>query len=346
MASSSRLIGFSTGALAKGDFRRALNILEARHIRAIELSALREDELPDLMGSISQLELSSFKYISVHTPTKLNCMSERDVVDYLKIAVALKFPVVIHPDIIGNPEIWRGSLRGLLLIENMDKRKAYGRTAEELAQIFERLPEAGFCCDVAHAAQVDPTMTEAAQMLRRFGHRLRQIHASGVSTSSGHGCMSVASSFSISRISHLIPDTVPIILESPVNEEAVTEEIRFAGTAFDPWLNRLRAEIDDVFNLKIPTLRKRQVANFLAELHQTGIRLNDFSNVIQRLPSGGAYKPGDAMLSSRDLFARLSETEKNELRDYLTLRIKEILVDFPELIKDFAAQFEDFVPQR
>jgi hypothetical protein len=123
----------------------------------------------------------------------------------------------------------------------------------------------------------------------------------------------------------------------------VLEEIRFAGTAFDPWLNRLRAEIDDVFNLKIPTLRKRQAANFLSELCQTGTRLNDFDNVIQRLPSGGAYKPGDTMLSSRDLFARLSESEKKELRDYLALRIKEILVDFPELTRDFAAQFEDFI---
>ena len=44
-----RLIGFSTGALARNDFRRALQMLAERHVRAVELSALRQDELIPLV---------------------------------------------------------------------------------------------------------------------------------------------------------------------------------------------------------------------------------------------------------------------------------------------------------
>ena len=44
-----RLIGFSTGALARNDFRRALQMLAERRVRAVELSALRQDELMPLV---------------------------------------------------------------------------------------------------------------------------------------------------------------------------------------------------------------------------------------------------------------------------------------------------------
>jgi hypothetical protein len=44
-----RPIGFSTGALAKGDFRRGLDLQRRSGISAIELSALRDHELPHLL---------------------------------------------------------------------------------------------------------------------------------------------------------------------------------------------------------------------------------------------------------------------------------------------------------
>jgi hypothetical protein len=43
------LFGFSTGALAPGDFRRALELLRGVDADAVELSTLREQELPSLM---------------------------------------------------------------------------------------------------------------------------------------------------------------------------------------------------------------------------------------------------------------------------------------------------------
>jgi hypothetical protein len=52
-----RSIGFSTGALALGDFRRGLTLLAGRGVRAVELSALREAELPGLMAALDELDL-------------------------------------------------------------------------------------------------------------------------------------------------------------------------------------------------------------------------------------------------------------------------------------------------
>ena len=65
-----RDIGFSTGALALGDFRSALHMLEGHNCPAVELSALREAELPGLMDALADLDLGRFKYISVHAPSK------------------------------------------------------------------------------------------------------------------------------------------------------------------------------------------------------------------------------------------------------------------------------------
>ena len=68
-------IGFSTGALALGDFRAALGMLEAHSCKVLELSALRETELPTLMDSLDRLDLSPFDYISVHAPSRLRTVS-------------------------------------------------------------------------------------------------------------------------------------------------------------------------------------------------------------------------------------------------------------------------------
>jgi hypothetical protein len=63
------LFGFSTGALALGDFRRALRLLQSVDADAVELSALRETELPDLMQAAGDLDLGQFQYVAVHAPS-------------------------------------------------------------------------------------------------------------------------------------------------------------------------------------------------------------------------------------------------------------------------------------
>ncbi len=262
MPYSDRIIGFSTGAIAKGDFRRALAALRRASVKAVELSALREDELPELSRSLPRLDLEGFEYVSVHAPSKFSRLTQQDVIDLLGIAAAHAFPIVVHPDTIESPQPWK-PFAHLLTIENMDKRKPIGRTSAELQALFEQLPEARLCFDVAHARQIDPTMVESTQILRDFKDRICEVHASGLTARSTHGPISTAASFAYSSLAHLIPSTIPIILESPVDERLISREINFAADAFSPWLEQLRSDIEDVFDLRVATLRKTQIEHFL-----------------------------------------------------------------------------------
>jgi hypothetical protein len=113
----------------------------------------------------------------------------------------------------------------------MDKRKPIGRTAQELASIFQKLPEATLCFDIGHARQVDPTMTESYLILRQFGPRLRQVHVSEVNTRSKHDVLSYASILAFQEVADLIPLEVPLILETPLIESEMQSEIEKVDSA-------------------------------------------------------------------------------------------------------------------
>lgn len=225
-------IGFSTGSLALGDFRTAISMLKGKDVNAIELSALREEELGDLINSIDTLKLGQFKHISFHAPSKLISLSEEELIGSLLPIAQRGWAIIVHPDIIQKPSKWR-VLGECLCIENMDKRKPIGRTAENLERIFDSLPNASFCLDLAHARQVDPTMMEAYLMLKKFGHRLSQLHVSDVNSQSLHESLNVDALFAYKRISKFIPKDIPVIIESPVTEDKIKLEIVLASYILD-----------------------------------------------------------------------------------------------------------------
>ena len=113
----------------------------------------------------------------------------------------------------------------MLCVENMDKRKPIGRTARELDQIFKQLPDASLCFDIGHARQCDSTMTEAYLILKEFGSKLRQVHVSEVNTASKHDPLSYGSVIAFREVAHLIPDAVPLILETPVELACMAAEM-------------------------------------------------------------------------------------------------------------------------
>jgi hypothetical protein len=224
------LIGFSTGALAFGDFPRALRMLRGKSVNAVELSALRQQELPHLAAAAGSLDLDQYQYVSVHAPSRFREDEEFEVVQLLNQFVPYRWPIILHPDAIYNVGLW-AQFGDLLCIENMDKRKAVGRTVTELQPFFASLPNARFCFDIAHARQVDSSMTEAYMLLKAFGDRLRQIHISEVNTSSKHDRISNGAVRTFKDVSHLIPPTVPIILETPVGEGDIEEQLKRASAS-------------------------------------------------------------------------------------------------------------------
>jgi hypothetical protein len=217
-------IGFSTGALAKGDFERGLHVQrEVARIDAVELSALRDHELPALVSAIPRLDLRKFEYVSFHAPSTLTVLDEAVAFEMLH-SLPETWPIVAHPDLLQTPSLWR-RLGNRLCLENMDHRKTTGRTVAELRVMFETFPEATFCLDIGHARQIDPTMASAILMLQEFGSRLRELHVSEVGPRGEHLPLGATTRVAFARITHLIARDCPLIIESIISPEEIESEL-------------------------------------------------------------------------------------------------------------------------
>lgn len=227
-----RSVGFSTGALALDDFLSALDMLQGKGTDAIELSALRERELIPLVDALPSLDLRAFKHISFHVPSSMSAGFEAVATRKLQEVANRGWLIVVHPDVIDRFDQW-AAFGDRLCIENMDKRKPVGQTADQLESIFDKLPNASFCMDLGHARQVDPTMTEAFLILRRFRSKLKQLHISEVNSDSRHGELTLEACMAFRKIAEMIPNDIPAILESRVPSPDINREIKLVRLILD-----------------------------------------------------------------------------------------------------------------
>jgi hypothetical protein len=209
-------VGPSTGYMA-GDYGRWPVLLEqavATSTLAVELSALSESELPSLVALLDEAQVLPFLFVSVHAPTKQRRLPERELVAMLQRLAPRVDAIVVHPDTIEEPAAYR-ALGSALAIENMDRRKAIGRTAAELDDLFELLPDAGLCFDVPHAASIDPSLDEAREILDAHGARLRHVHLSSLDADCHHRPLTMADEERFGELLDRCRD-VPWILEAPL----------------------------------------------------------------------------------------------------------------------------------
>jgi hypothetical protein len=207
-----QLIGFSTGAIALDNFEGALNLLKQTSMSAVELSALRLPELPILVAALPLIDLEKFRYVAMHAPSRFSPEEEIGVTELLK-AVPKQINIIIHPDTIHDVGNW-SAFGAQLAIENMDRRKPFGRSAEELGHWFDVLPESRLCLDLAHAHQFDRTMTEAYRILRSYKDRVCQIHVSELDSAGHHFPLSFGSIKAFAEVASMIPQAAAIIIES------------------------------------------------------------------------------------------------------------------------------------
>jgi hypothetical protein len=217
-------VGFSTGAIGRSDVRAAFGMLSRHRTDAIELSALRIDELAPLVSDLPTFPLDGYGYIAVHAPSAFSRAQERHVARALRPIAERGWQVVVHPDTLHDMGVW-AEFGSTLCVENMDRRKPVGRTAAEMRAVFNRLPEASFCLDLAHARQCDPSMGEAVRLLHDFGERITQVHLSELNEQSRHVRLSEAAAVDFERLAPLIPLHVPIIIESPVQAFEMAAEL-------------------------------------------------------------------------------------------------------------------------
>ena len=72
-----RPIGFSTGAIARGDFRLAVQRMRDCGLDVIELSALRIGELAPLLRALPTIDLAAFQFVSIHAPSRFEQSVDR-----------------------------------------------------------------------------------------------------------------------------------------------------------------------------------------------------------------------------------------------------------------------------
>lgn len=211
----------------------ALTILRATQLQCLELSALRISELEPLIAALPYIDISVYSYVSFHAPSNFSREEEAWVAERLYMGIPEQWPIILHPDTIFDFRHWtRFGKR--LAIENMDRRKPIGRSAQELGEIFNCLPEASLCFDVGHARQYDASMTEAFLILSRFAGKLVQIHISEVNSASQHDPISHGAQLAFQQVAAMIPDWVPVIIESRVAAAQIPKEALQAAKALVP----------------------------------------------------------------------------------------------------------------
>jgi hypothetical protein len=230
-------VGFSTGALERGDFRKALGWMSDHEMRTVELSALRFDELEPLIRRLDKIDVSdsNFDYVSFHAPSYFSPDQEERVIELLQPVKERNWNIVVHPDVLFTPERWSCFGRNLL-IENMDRRKPVGRNSRELSWFFDVLPEAQFCLDLAHARQIDPTLMVLKRLASDFKDRIAEIHISELDPYCKHVPMSNWAILDYQQITCDLDPFIPVIIESMLDgdlESIRMEEFYFAIEAME-----------------------------------------------------------------------------------------------------------------
>ena len=211
-------MGFSTGALERGNFQKAVSWMIAHHIHAVELSALRFEELQPLVESLSHLQLKSFQYVSFHAPSSFEKSKESQVISLLQPVKKQGWNIIVHPDVIYTPSLW-AVFGEHLLIENMDRRKPIGRTSDELKDLFKQLPKARLCLDVAHARQLDTTLMLLWHIVHTFADRIGEVHISELDSRCRHQPMSRGAMMDYQQVLGRATRGIPVIVESMLDAD-------------------------------------------------------------------------------------------------------------------------------
>lgn len=179
-------LGIATGAYVdeRDDWPAAVARARREGWTSVELTAIRVERLHALVELLAHEPglLDPFERVSLHAPAREYGDDPERVMEALR---RIPYDIVLHPDVYRD-QGWVRDLASRAVFENMDAVKHFGRGAADLAEVFRSFPDAGLCLDVAHVVTNDTTLALGHELLDRHGHRLRQLHVSGIEPDGTH----------------------------------------------------------------------------------------------------------------------------------------------------------------
>lgn len=174
------LIGFSVDlkSLQSDGEHKILGEMLAAGCGAIQIHAHAGDN-PIHLNALDLVK--KFDYRTIHIPKFYSRKEAKRAVDSSKRLAKLidAQDLTMHPNGMDSFAWLTSEFDGNLNIENMDWRKDFGQTAEDLERVFAQLPDAGWTFDVNHVKTNDPSMKLADELYKNLSPHLRQYHLSG-----------------------------------------------------------------------------------------------------------------------------------------------------------------------
>ena len=219
------IIGFNTGGLR--DYlprvsKESIDFIRSTGSNAIEFS-VKDMESIDALNNISREDLKGFKYISLHSPTRMMVpdMAENTLAALQRQHNRLRFDtIVVHPVDIGDFAIFK-KFDLPIAFENMDWRKSKYRTVEDMKTLFKD-HDYPMVFDIQHAYSNDPTGNLADDFSEQFVKRIVEVHISGIDEKNDH-CLLFENKQS--NIITKIPRKIPIIIESDAPKTSDLKEL-------------------------------------------------------------------------------------------------------------------------
>ena len=225
-----RVVGVSSGALYQScDTKHALRLIAAAGCQAVELGFVKNKNW-EWLAAIQSADVAPFSYVSFHAPIHDYAESQatRDILHRIVTFHQTVRPldlVIFHPDVISD-FAFLASIDLPIAIENMDRRKKDGQTAESLIHIISNHPDWRVVLDINHAWTNDPSLGLAQTIIDALAPTIVQIHLSGFIER--HEPLFRTQQISMFDIAKQVQ--VPIILESILKPEELARELAYVQT--------------------------------------------------------------------------------------------------------------------
>lgn len=239
-AEKKELVGISTGCVyyhADPVSNEALELVLEAGYKVLELNVSSLERLENVK-TLSDALLGSFSLITLHGLCDIFYGNNPETLESFRRLDAFYekwgfHTLTVHPHMVKDWTVFR-NLSFPVSFENMDRKKNFGLTVEDMEKVFSEVPEAGFVFDVHHAISSSGNPRNAQNFAERFEDRIRLYHISGIREDRERHFMLYENEET--EFTSCIKKPCPLIIEGTVSENEKSENV----------LNVLKRELEYV----------------------------------------------------------------------------------------------------